>query len=300
MFLNKHFYIVLIITTISKYTNNKVYKYIIWVIKILVLVNIIFGITYILYFTISFHSFTLGFSVYQDLITFYLDKFINLWTDLIYMDVEDKISDFTNKINEINNKYKIMGNIQEDLGLQMKQDISVQIKDGVKEALNEVVDEALDKMHADDRMNFYKNIVGGVGILLLGYFIFILPGSTISPEDLIQYNWFNQSLIEIKLNIINLFSNPKGPGNPGGPEVISPSTSIGQATITPNSPITSSSSLSPYFKNVVVDSSTQTIIGGKMVSKMVETTNVLADALGKEEAATILNHVNSVVKTITD
>ena len=63
---------------------------------------------------------------------------------------------------------------------------------------------------------------------------------------------------------------------------ISPINSIGQATITPNTPITSPSSLSPYFKNVVVDSSTQTVIGGKMVSKMVETTNVLADALGKE------------------
>lgn len=33
------------------------------------------------------------------------------------------------------------------------------------------------------------------------YFIFILP---VNPEDLTQYNWVNQSLIELKLSIIDL------------------------------------------------------------------------------------------------
>ena len=40
------------------------------------------------------------------------------------------------------------------------------------------------------------------------YFIFILPGS-VSPEELTQYNWLNQGLIEYKNIIINYFSTSK-------------------------------------------------------------------------------------------
>jgi len=136
IFLNKHFYIILIISTITKYTNNKIYKYFIWVVKLFVLANLIISVAYIIYFTISFHSLNYALSAYSDLITLYLTKFINLWNDFFNLEVEDNLSNFINKINDISNKYKIMGEIHEDLGVQIKQDLGVQIKDGVKEALN--------------------------------------------------------------------------------------------------------------------------------------------------------------------
>jgi hypothetical protein len=87
-FLNKHFYIVLIITTISKYTNTRFYQSFVWIIKVFVLANIIFGVGYILYYTVSEHSFTLALDVYRNLISNYFNSIINLWNDLMNIDLE--------------------------------------------------------------------------------------------------------------------------------------------------------------------------------------------------------------------
>jgi hypothetical protein len=91
LFINKHFYILLIISTVTKYTNNKFYKYISWLVKIFVFTNIIFGVGYIIYFSVEQHSFMNGVSIYKDLISNYIDYIINLWNDLINIDVEESI-----------------------------------------------------------------------------------------------------------------------------------------------------------------------------------------------------------------
>lgn len=71
-FLNKHFYLILIINTINKYLNTRYYKFISWLEKVFVIANIIFGISYILYFSFTEHSFNYGFSIYNDLISQYI------------------------------------------------------------------------------------------------------------------------------------------------------------------------------------------------------------------------------------
>jgi len=312
-FLNKHFYIILILSTLSKFTNNKFYKVITWLVKIFVIVNIIFSVGYIIYFSYLESSFINGISIYNDLIKYFINDLIKLWNDLINLTVEDSI------IKHVSNN----------------KDINLQIKEGMREAFKEVVEEALDKIHEDEleaNSDLLKQLALFSSVLFACYFFFILPGS-VNPEVLSQYNWFNQSLIEFKMNIINLFSKPSNPG--GGTsnnvvsqssqtsptlsdyypkaDVISPSNSVSSdtlSTITPNTPIASNSNLSPSISTVesstqtinvvTVDSSTETYVNGIAVSKMVETTNIVADVLGEENSSTILNHVNSKIKNITD
>jgi len=191
-FLNKHFYIILIISTISKYTNNKFYKSFTWIIKIFIFANIIFGITYIIYFSVSEHSFVNGIAIYTDLISKYIDNLINLWNDLIKFNIEDSIIKNTSS----NSKSGF--------------DLNVQVKEGMRDALKEVIDEALDKIHDEEiqaNSNTLKQIALFSSLLFVGYFIFILPGSPISPEELTNFNWFNQGLIEFKLTVKDLIIN---------------------------------------------------------------------------------------------
>jgi hypothetical protein len=132
--------------------------------------------------------------------------------------------------------------------------------------------------------------------------LFYLPGS-INPEEIIQYNWLNQSLIEVKITvkefILYLISNPSNPGDPGlngtpnspispitseaelnkylpkdGSSSISPSiSSDGMSTVTPNTPRISNLTL--------LDQSTQTDVDSLSVGKMVETVNILEETLGE-------------------
>jgi len=48
----------------------------------------------------------------------------------------------------------------------------------------------------------------------------------------------------------------------------------------------------------MIESGVQTTIDGKTVSKMVETVNILADVLGKDESDMIQNSIN--IKNLTD
>lgn len=141
-------------------------------------------------------------------------------------------------------------------------------------------------------------------MIFFAYFLFYLPNASINPQDLTQYNWLNQSLIEFKITvkdlIINLLSNPTNPGTPPTAPASLPSTVIldtispvasthyvsgsSAGTITPTC-----LSKSSYLKTVT-ESSTQTIIDGKTVGKMVETVKVLSTALKVDEASMITDH----------
>ena|SRR5882757_680706 len=280
-FLNKHFYIILIISTISKYTNNKFYKSIIWLIKIFIFANIIFGIGYIIYFSLSgYHSFVNPFenvySFYYELLKPYIDSIKRLWNDLISFNnsIEDSfIKDNTNKIRN-------------------------QVKDGIKDGIKEALDETLAQMHQEEaNSNLLKQIAFYSSVLFLGYFIFILPGSSISPEVLTQYNWLNQSLIEFKINIINLLTNTGGNGGAGGGGA---DTASAISTVTglkaTNTPIISNAILTTASQN----SSTQTVLDGVQISRMLETMQIIDKSLPKEELTAILNHANSTIINITD
>jgi hypothetical protein len=298
-FLNKHLYIVLIISTLASYTNTRFYKSFIWLVKMFVLANIIFGVGYIIYFSVAEHSFTLGLQFYQDLISNYFSHLTNFWNDLMNIDIEDNIIK-----NSFNNSSK-------DAINQIKEELNVTFKAGIKEGITEAVNEAMDRLEeieADTRTNTIKNIAFVGGILFLSYFVFVLPNDA-TPELLSNYNWFNQSLIGLKANLLDLiFGNNRGGGG-NAPSDLVRSTSDGTsvATVTPNTPITNNNSFSP----LTVDSSTQTItnsvnsstqtdINALSVSKNIKAVEVLKEILNNENQIVVFNGINEMVPTITD
>lgn len=123
-----------------------------------------------------------------------------------------------NYINELINNYKINAgpvNIK-DLSNKIKEEVKLGVKEGISEAA--VLEELLEVMREEhdnaksDLINI-KSIALVSSLLFFSYFLFI--GSSIDPNELIQYNWFNQSLINIKLSIIEFISLSK-PGSSGG------------------------------------------------------------------------------------
>lgn len=185
-----------------------------------------------LYFADFTTPFTNTYSLYSDLLDPYIEIIKNLWTKVIshFNNLSDTpdTTDTTNIQNEI----------------------KVGIKQGVKEALNEILNEinlqndvqpdVQSEVNIQPNSYFLKDLAFYISLLFFGYFFFVLPGPSINPEVLTDYNWFNQALIEFKITvkdlIVNIFSKP---GNPGAP--IAPG-NIGVV----DSPVTPTS-LNTYF-----------------------------------------------------
>lgn len=236
----------------------------------------------------------------------YIELLKTFWNDLINFD------------NVIEDSYI------KNSGDKIKHQIKLGIKEGVKEALDEVLNDISEAETKNQSDLLLKQIAIYSSLLFFGYLIFILPGSGITPEELVQYNWFNQSLIEIKVNIINFFTNPSkpGPGNPDNPtnplnldiNILKSTVDVGtspisqspvspltESTVTPNTPKSNlKGGFSMFFKSTTVDNSTQTVLDGKTVGKMVEMTNVLDEVLPVEDSALIKDSVNKLIHNITD
>lgn len=188
-FMNKHLYILpilsFIIARISKIRGNTFYKIISWIVKIIILVNIILGTGFIIYFWNPSE----GVSIYYQLLQTYIDLITNffkgLWIDLSNINIEDSFIDNVNAATQQSNNIKIQ--------------IQQGIKAGVKEALDEVISELQENLDAQVKSDLLKQFALITGALFIGYFLFILP---INPVDLNQYNWLNQSLIELKIILL--------------------------------------------------------------------------------------------------
>lgn len=63
-FLNKHFYILPLFSILAKVRNNKIFKFSSWMIKIIILINLILGTGFILYFTDFLHPLNSLYSIY--------------------------------------------------------------------------------------------------------------------------------------------------------------------------------------------------------------------------------------------
>lgn len=299
----------------SIFSDNKIFKSINNIIKLLIIINIVLGVSVVLYFTDFVTPLNQTFSIYQDLLEPYIEVIKHLWNKLITY--------FNNFINSV---------------AQPDSDSLSSIKNEVKTGMKEAITEALNELEADNtQYNLIKNIGLTSALLFMGYFIFFLPGTSITPDELTNFNWFNQSLIEIKIHIINYFNKPGNPPNPGNqlPNIpdspISPVSEI--STYFPNpkstvdvgvSPIDNShlspltmAPISPLSDSTIIpntitpnspiqtlseftDAQSQTYIDGLSVSKMVETVNILKDTLDPESADIIKDGVNKIIKNITD
>jgi len=136
--------------------------------------------------------------------------------------------------------------------------------------------------------------VSNSGLEILTYFIFVIPGTGTTPEQFIQYNWFNQSLIDFKLQLIDIFNNniDKGGGSTGSTGSTT-NTYLNSNTSTPmpNTP-------KPLNNILTTSKGTQTNLNGIAVSKMVETINILGDVLPEEGARIVSDAVTKNIKTI--
>lgn len=286
------------------------------------ILNIVMGVAIIVYFTDFITPVNTTFSIYNDLLEPYIEIIKSLWNKLI--------NTFNNLINNFNNLEdsqikKELQSVLNDSSESLTNNIKGQVKEGMKEA----IDEALAEMQ-EDKVNseLLKQLALISSGLLFVYFFFILPGTSITPEDLAQYNWINQSLIEFKINIINYFNNK--PGNPGTPSninpintvikdtvdvgvsPITPSTSTGSsiATITQNSPVTPVASFSEFFKTYesgvqtdtsnVTNSIVQTDVSGSALGMVVAKMHLLNNTLPQEVLDVANDVANNRIKSITD
>lgn len=325
---SKYIYIIPLFSVISKisiFKNNKFIKFINYIIKLIIIVNLVLGVSIILYFTDFTTPLNNTFSLYNDLLEPYIELIKNIW---------NKLLNYFNTLTDSSSQIKIE---VESLIKDSTSQIKTEVKAGIKEGVKEIVDELLSEI--DNKPNYFyyllKQLSFYSSLLFFGYFFFVLPSN---PDTLTEYNWLTQALIEIKINvkdfIIGLFTDPTNPGNPGtsntGPAVIespitpkTPNTQLNNyfpierdnsgtspwsepstSTLTPNTPrINNSNGLTPLTENVITDTVSkeiQTNIDAITVSRMVESVNLMADVMPEEISNQILDGVHKLVKNITD
>ena len=308
--LNKYIYIIPIISAIinllSRFYNNKVFSMLKFVIQLLTTLTILLSVGAVIYFIDLSTPIHQTFSIYKDLLEPYMELIKGIW---------DKI------VNYFSNLIQSESQIKSDIESIVKETTS-QIKGEVKTGMREAIQEALNEMPEDNNSTPYLKYLALISSgLFFIYFLFVLPGTSITTEEFLNYHWINQSLIEFKITIKDLIiaylngGNPGNPDNPGASDITSstntPTTELnrlfpiesnnsgssdgGCSTITPNTPRVST--LSSLTKS---DASTETVLNSVSVSKMVEMANIIQDVLPEEGQKEILKGVDRLVKKITD
>jgi hypothetical protein len=192
-FLNKHLYILSILSFLRRSRNSFYYKLISYTLKLVIFINLI--ITSGLFFTLT--DFTTPFniisSIYKDLLYPYLDMSKEIYTRLI-----DNLnsSSITKKINnsiELND-----------------------IKDSTSVSSHSKVTPVIEPQENIEFNINIKNILFYTGLGVLLYFIYYIPGPSIAPEEIVKYNTLNQSFIQIKIIFKDLFNSFFNPGDPKG------------------------------------------------------------------------------------
>jgi len=285
-FLNKYLYIVslfsLVLSLKRKLNDNKIYQIISQIIKVFIIINIILGTGMLIYFTDFRNPLNNTLLFYYDELKPYIEIIIKFKNDLLNLDIEESL----------------ISNIKESNTI--KDQVKIGIKEGVRESLEEILNELNSDLEVKTRNELYKNIALTGSILFFGYIIFILPGST---ENILEYNWLNQGLIELKVSVKELISyfisKPSDPGNPGDSNKIgtsnlispqiSPSHSVSSnSTITPTTHLSNPLTFGIFQSNRTKEIGTQTTIDGIGVSRMVETVDILSDVLNYENSNLIL------------
>jgi hypothetical protein len=204
-FLNKYIYLLTFSTwvfnNISYLKNNKIFHILYYIIKIVLFISKIFSVSIIVYLT----DFNPALNIlhydllepYIELIKHSFDKLINYISNILD-NIKSLIKD--NTVSQLN----------------IENEIKSGIKSGIKEALEEVIDdlEIESKMKSD---YLIKQFIIASSVLFTAYLFLYLP-SDINSVDINQYNSLNQLFINLKISIIDYFSNkPTNPGTPGTP-----------------------------------------------------------------------------------
>lgn len=81
--LNKYFYLLPLLSIISSIKNSKMFIRINNIIKVIILINIILGVSIVILFTDFGSSLNTTYSIYSDLLEPYIDLIKHLWNKLV-------------------------------------------------------------------------------------------------------------------------------------------------------------------------------------------------------------------------
>lgn len=272
-FLNKHFYILSIISLIARFRKGIYYKAISLTIKIIVAINLL--ITSGLFFTLT--DFATPLLAIQQ---FYKD-FVGPYLEMI----NNQLTTIYNKYNDIS---QLKDKVESDYAKSTIKRISNIDTNLIDNPSTNTGSDVRDDDIKDSNKFNVKTLVFYVGVAALVYIFFYLPGGGATPptpDTIADYSTINRTLIEGKglfrqywdmlygsnvkpvssENVIPTSVEMK-PITPKSPDVIIRNLSGGSdAPLTPLSstgsltPIASSSQLSPYFKTVPVAEVTDNI-----------------------------------------
>jgi hypothetical protein len=293
-FLNKHFYLLSIISYIARLRNSMYYKVISWVLKLVLIINLC--ITSGLMFSVLDLTTPLNvvYEFYNNLLSPYIDMITSKY---------EEISNLNPKIEtEYSNKFKVVN----------------------KEIIN---NDPTVEINETNRYNYIRWLLFGAAVGIFLYVTFIVPGPSIDPGEINNYNAINRFFINSKIYIKDLFNAVNVIHNAGpvidtvntggqGPEgaiifdadiPLSPVSDSG-STVT-QSPVASTSTVAETLDKgkevasitpLTAEASTQTYLEAKTVSQLIEFREVICNALDTNEATEIKNKINKTIKTITD
>jgi hypothetical protein len=313
--INKYLYILPFITMLNNikiFRDNKFYRVIYQIIKLLLIISIILSSIAILYFTDFTTPINNTYSLYYDLLEPYIELIKHLWNKLlIYI---KSILNFPDSTIQSKNELE---SFLKDSTSQIKAEVKEGIKEGIREGLADAIDDL------ESNSDVLKPILIVTTGLFIFYIIFALPSEA---SDINSYNLINQSLINLKINIINLFSKPGNPGAGTAPtplvvgdhpitEIVEDSTTS-LNTIIPletsnsgGSDVTITQDSIPLKKELVeiaiqtengISVGTQTIADGISIGKLEETYKMVHSVLPKKASDVIIETVNNKIKKISD
>jgi hypothetical protein len=182
-FLNKHLYLLSILSFLSKARNSVYYKVISYILKLIIVINLV----------VTSGVFYAALDVQTPLLAVYdfYDKILSPYIDLL--------------INKINNVSNI--NLEDSYVKSFRNNKELISSDLTNSTVDNTEPGFLERN---------KNYIAIAGAVFLLYFIFIIPGSTVDVKDLENYNLINKSLIHVKLAIKNLWNSYFGSNGNGG------------------------------------------------------------------------------------
>lgn len=256
--------------------NNKIFVTVNSFIKLIIQINVVLGVSLILYFTDFVSSINNVYSIYYDLLEPYIELIRNVWNQLM---------NYFHKVSTPSIKKELESILQES-ATHIQQEVKEGIKAGMKEALDEVMSD-LQAANAKYQSYFLLKKTIIISSILFGfYFVFILPGPSMNPEDFTQYNWLNQSLIELKIYIKEFFINGGNGGNPNMDGGI-----VREMVDVANSPIT--------LPKTLIDVAVSPITPGSGIPTLTPNSPIIT-ALTEEEASLLKEAANNLIKNIKD
>jgi hypothetical protein len=181
-FLNKHLYILSILSFISKSRKSIYYKIISYTIKLVIILNLVIS-SGLFYAAMDLQTpLTAIYSFYDTILSPYKDLLLEKYQNLMNLNVEDKVSN-----NFVNKKES-----------KLLPSVEVENTDKPNNSLG------------------IKDYIAFLALLFFVYFIFGVPGPSVDPRSIDNYNFITKSLINTKLmlndiwNIIKIYWNGDG------------------------------------------------------------------------------------------